>query len=159
MVFSLQKENYCHQLNLIWVKWLVDVLSSPKSPFMHLCSCWMFQTVMMSKNRIYAVVPNVIFLISDSLSIFRPFVCFESWVVSWILPKRSREGRERKPKNSKEQKPSWPNSSLTVINFSFKSTMYKVASFRHTYHKFSHFIFPNFTHFFHRGCWTKTTVK
>lgn len=70
----------------------------------------------------------MIFVISNSLSIFRVFVYFESWVVSWILPIRSREGRERKPKNSKEQRPSWPNLSLMVIIVSFNLTMYKVTT-------------------------------
>lgn len=60
---------------------------------------------------------------------FSGYLCtFESWVVSWILPIRSREGRERKPKNSKEQKPSWPNLSLMVIIVILKSTMYKVTT-------------------------------
>lgn len=85
----------------------------------------------MSNNRGHAVVPNVVFVISDSLSIFRLTVSFESWVVSWILPIRSREDQERKPKNSKEQKPSWPNLSLMVIVvsfISFHSTMYKATT-------------------------------
>lgn len=124
-------------------------MSWPRSPFTQLYSCWMFETVRIQENRAYAVVPNVIFVcvcvISDSLSIFRLFVCFESWVVSWILPIRSREGRERKPKNSKEQKPSWPNLSLMVIIVSFKSTLYKSTIF---YHKFSHFIFLNSINYF-----------
>lgn len=60
---------------------------------------------------------------------FSGYLCtFESWVVSWILPIRSREGRERKPKNSKEQKQSWPNLSLMVIIVILKSTMYKVTT-------------------------------
>lgn len=141
--FSLQKGKYCHLLHLIWVKRHVYVLSSPNSPFMQL------------NNRGYAVVPNVIFVISDSLSIFRLFVYFESWVVSWILPVRSREGRERKPKSSKEQKPSWPNLSLMVIIISFKSTMNKVTHPP----QIQPLYFSQFYPFFCRGRWTKTTVK